>query len=484
MKKVVRPWIAVVALACAAVSAAACSGRKSHYEPIPFPAGFLWGSANASYQVEGGNTNDDWWAWEKRPGAILHGDTAGNATDFYHLYDTDFALAQSDGHNAFRFSIEWSRVEPQPGVFDTNEIAHYHAVITAARARGLVPVVTLEHWTLPLWADDPRNAPDPAVGWISTSVQAEFVAFSGRMAQEYGADVDDWITFNEPMVAAVGAFQGVFPPDLGASLDRTTLYVLGMIAAHAKAYDAIHALDTIDADSDGIAAKVGIAQHVVAFHPKTASSADQVATARLDHIFNRLFLDAAARGDLDVNLDGDTLDAGEGNHPELGQRLDFIGLNYYRKYLVISGLPEPILGFPADDPSTPHNDLGWSIYPRGMYEALKEVGEYDLPVLITENGIADADDGKRAAYTIDHLVYVARAIREGVTVTGYLHWSLTDNFEWAQGYSAKFGLYSFDPVTQARTARPSAKIFAEIAKANALTTRVQDAHRTVAKDAP
>ncbi|HVO30082.1 MAG TPA: glycoside hydrolase family 1 protein, partial [bacterium] len=429
-----------VAGAFLAVAFAGCGGTKAkHFDAIAFPAGFLWGSANAPYQCEGGNYNDDWWAWEHLPGKIANGDTAGNATDFYDLYDTDFAIAQSDGHNAFRFGIEWSRIEPQVGVWDTAEIAHYHAVITAARARGLTPVVTLEHWTLPLWADDPRNPPDPQVGWLSTAVQNEFVTFAGKMAQEYGADVDDWITFNEPMVTTVAALEGQFPPDLQGDLGRATKYALGMIAAHAKAYEAIHTSDTVDADNDGVAAKVGIAQHIVAFAPKNPNDPlDQAATTRIDHIFNRQFLDAVVNGQLDTSLTGSFV-----SHPELANHLDFVGLNYYRRYLIVHGLPEPILGLPEDDPNTPHNDLGWSIYPRGMYESAMEVGSYGLPVLVTENGIADGKDAKRAGYIVDHLVYLKKAMDNGVQVTGYLHWSLTDNFEWAEGYTAHFGLDSF-----------------------------------------
>lgn len=460
-----RRLLVPAAIALAALGA--CTrGKAKHYDPVAFPPGFLWGTATAAHQVEGGNDRNDWWAWEHVGGKIKNSDTSGAACDAYHLYDQDFALAQSLGQNAHRFSIEWSRIEPTlGGPYDAAEIAHYHAVLTSLKAHGLKPIVTLEHYTLPIWADNPLG---PTVtgtaGWASQTTQDEFVKWSGDMAEEYGADVDDWIVFNEPMVSAVASLEGVFPPDIGGSLDKATAMVAGMIQAHARAYDAIHARDTVDADTDGVAAKVGIAQAIVDFFPANpAIQIDVDATARLDHIFNKLFVDAITRGDLDLDLDGAYTSPGEGQGiASLKDRLDFIGVNYYRKYLVVGGLGPPILGIPEEDPDLPHNDLGWSIYPKGIYDALAEMNSYGLPMMVTENGIADAADAKRPGYIVDHLLWVSRAIADGMPVTGYMHWSLMDNFEWAEGYAKRFGIVHVDYETQKRTPKSSYEWYRQV----------------------
>lgn len=454
------------------------------YAAVAFPAGFLWGTATAAHQVEGGNDNNDWHAWEQLGGKIANGDVSGAAADHYARFDEDFALAQGMANNAHRFSIEWSRIEPQRDVYDPAEIAHYHAVIDALKARGLRPVVTLQHFTLPLWMDDPANPAADLDHFLAQDGIDEFVEFAGDMAEEFGADVDWWVTLNEPMVVAVAAMQDVFPPGFGGDVDATRRFVVGMIFAHAGAYDAIHARDTVDADTDGAAAKVGIAQHMIAVAPKDpASAADQAATERIDYLFNRLFLEAVVRGKLDVNFDADILDTDttppEGDIPALLGRADYLGLNYYRKFDVVAGAAEPILGFPVEVEDLPKNELGWSIYPPGIHESLVTMDAYGLPILVTENGMPDGDDGERPGYLVDHLVWVARAIDEGIPVVGYLHWSLIDNFEWAEGFEPRFGLYRVDYATQERTATGSAAVFREICEANALTASVQNRYRSV-----
>ncbi len=455
-------------------------GGKADYAEVAFPQGFLWGTATAAHQVEGGNTNNDWYAWEQIPGKIKNGDVSGEASGHYTRYESDFALAAASGQNAHRFSIEWSRIEPQRDVYDYDEIGHYHMVLGSALAHGLTPIVTLQHFTLPLWVDDPLNPNADLDHWLSVATQDEFAEFAGDMAQEFGAEIDWWVTLNEPVVAPVAASQGVFPPDIGGSIATAIEMVRGEIFAHAHAYDAIHLRDTVDADGDTVAAKVGVAQHMTAFHPKDGASALDVAAAqRLSYGFNQLFLNAITSGNLDTTLDGDFTDAGEGNFPELANRLDWVGLNYYRKMLVVGGLPEPLLGVPQNDLDLPRNELGWSIYPEGMRETLDLADDYGLPIVITENGIADSDDDQRPGYLVDHLAWVARAIDEGVPVVGYMHWSLMDNFEWAEGFSARFGLYRMDYTTMERIPTESSDAYAEICAANALTADVQNRYRSV-----
>lgn len=467
-----------------AVLAAGCTGGDEgrDFDPIAFPDGFLWGTATAAHQVEGGNDNNDWYAWEQQAGNIANGDVSGEAADHYDRFDEDFALAASLGQNAHRFSIEWSRVEPSRDVWDEAEIAHYQAVLDSLASHGLKPLVTLEHFTVPLWVADLQ-------GWSNPEVAGEFTEFASRMAAEFGGQVDDWLTFNEPLVTTVAALNGDWPPAyLEGDVDAAAQYAIGMIFAHGSAYDAIHVADVTDADSDGTAARVGIAQHMVAFAPKDPARPEDVSGAEwTDRVFNRLFVEAATSGNLDVNLDGDTDDLDttppEGNHPELAGTLDFVGINYYRR-LLVTGLTGTgvIQGFPSDDPDLPSNELGWSIYPEGMLETLRELDEYGLPIVVTENGAPDADDDERPGFLVDHLVFVARAIDEGIPVEGYMHWSLIDNFEWAEGFDARFGLVAVDFATQERAPRGSASVYAEICEANALTSRVQNRHRSAAEE--
>lgn len=466
----------------AVLAAAGCTGEggASRHDPLVFPDGFLWGTATAAHQVEGGNDNNDWWAWEQIPGKIANGDVSGDAANHYELFDEDFALAEALGNNAHRFSIEWSRVEPQRDVRDDAEIAHYHAVLDSIAAHGMEPIVTLAHFTLPLWADNPLAPETDLDGWANPEVQAEFAEFAGEMAAEYGSKVDLWVPFNEPMVSSVASTQALFPPDLsGETFEETvgnaTEWVVGMIFAHGSAYDAIHANDPD--------ASVGVAQHMVAFAPGDPANADHVAASEwVDRVFNHLFLEAIVAGNLDVNLDGDTLDLSttppEGNYPQLTGKLDWLGVNYYRRMLAVPVTLDPVQALPQDDPDLPSNDLGWSIYPEGMLEVLRAVQPYGLPVMITENGIPDTDDDQRLAYLVDHLVGVHRAIEEGIEVTGYMHWSLVDNFEWAEGFEPRFGLVEVDYATQVRTPRESYGLYREICEANALTSGVQK-HRTV-----
>lgn len=478
-------------LALLAFAAVGCTSGDSGggFDPLPFPDGFLWGTATAAHQVEGGNDNNDWSAWEQIPGTIANGDVSGDASGHYTRFDEDFALAAAMGNNAHRFSIEWARVEPSRDVRDEAEIQHYHDVLDSLEAHGMVPIVTLAHFTLPLWVNDPLNPEADLDGWFNPDVHGEFTEFAGEMAAEFGDQVDVWVPFNEPMVSAVASSQGLFPPDLsvedsiGGSFENAKDWVVGMIFAHGSAFDAIHLADVVDADGDGEAARVGIAQHVVAFAPTDPENAEHVAAAAwLDHSFNQLFVDAIVNGDLDVNLDGDSLDTEtvppEGHYAQLANRADWIGVNYYRRLLAIPVDIPPLQALFQEDPELPSNELGWTIYPEGMLEALRSMNAYGLPLMVTENGIPDGADVDRPEFLVNHLVSVQRAVEEGIPVEGYMHWSLIDNFEWAEGFEPRFGLVAVDYATQARTPRESYDVYGEICRENALTSRVQK-HRTM-----
>jgi beta-glucosidase/6-phospho-beta-glucosidase/beta-galactosidase len=381
---------------------------------------------------------------------------------------------------------------------DRRAVRHYRQVLLAARRRGLRPFVTVSHFSLPLWIHDPiavRDAfagagPDDPLprglrraGWLDRGTAVELGKYAAYLAWKYGDLVDLWNPINEPLVVTISgyvnlgpALAGNFPPGV-ASFPATIAVLRNLRDANRRAYDAIHRFDR--------RAGVGLVQNMVAFTPADpASERDARATRHADYLFNRLFIDAAVDGLYDDDLDG-VADPGE-RRPERAGKADFIGVNYYfRGRVTALGAPLtaripisdflPSFGYrsavnPAGAPCpTDCSDFGSEIYPAGLRDVLGIAGGYGLPVWITENGIADADDDQRARYLLDHLGVLRQAIADGVArVQGYLHWSLTDNYEWAAGYAMRFGLFSYDPGSLVRTARPSAALFGGIAERNAL----------------
>ena len=454
--------------------------------PTPLPD-FLWGSATAAHQVEGFNTQNDWYLWEMMPGKIANGDVSGVADDHYHRFDEDFALARSMDHNAYRFSIEWSRIEPTRDRYDLQAIEHYHDVLASLRRHGLVPMVTLHHFTNPLWVLNPQRPDTDLDGWRSTDTVEEFVEFAGDMAAEFGREVDLWIAINEPMVVVDGTyFEGGFPSDTEPfDLEAGRLAAFHMLQAHGEAYHRIHALDVWDVDGDGEACLVSSAKHIRIMAPKNPRAPwDQEGAKQVDYVFNQVFFDVLVDGWVDADLDHDYdspgVDPPEGYYPELAGTLDYIALNYYSRS-VVTGLPfiPYVGGVPEEnpDPAVAHNEMGWEIYPEGFHETLVRLGAYGLPVYVTENGIPDADDDERAAFLVDHLDAMFRAMDEGVDVRGYLHWSLMDNFEWAEGFWPRFGLVAVDYDTLERTPRPSAALYTEIIRAGRITDEIREGLR-------
>lgn len=508
---------------------------------LPFPAGFLWGTAIAGFQSDMGfgapnDTGTDWWAWvrdaQNLSAARVSGDLPENGPGFWRFYKRDAGLVRYKLHgNAFRMGIEWSRIFPAstaaidlsggitPAVLaqldalaDQTAVAHYRDVFRTLRANGLQPFVTLNHFTLPLWLHDPIEVRDafaavnpltggvPAgitrAGWLDSAIVDEFTKFAAYAGWKFGDQVDFWATLNEPVVVLVSGFVnapgvgGNFPP--GVFNFAAVVQAIGnLVTAHARGYDALHAWDTEDADGDGIPVQVGVVHNMVAFHPTNPASANDVAgAAHADYLFNRIFPTAITTGRFDANLDGDTDDPGE-IRPDLAGRADFLGVNYYLRAtatgLGFSVTPlVPLFDFlPVLSYQTPHNpsappcpssctDFGWEIYPQGLREVLTFAGTLGVPIYITENGLADAADTKRAQYLYDHLATLQAAIADGVAdVRGYFHWSLTDNFEWASGYYPKFGAFAYQPVTGTRKRRPGTKPLRIIAHANAITNALQ-----------
>lgn len=458
---------------------AGCSGEDTGRtvdlpDPVgPFPDDFLWGTAIAPYQVEGDLHDTDWYQWE---GLCDHcsGQSADDGPDLWGHVDDDLDAARDLSQNAIRIGIDWSAVFPTAASFpdspDPGAVARYHDLIDAARARDLEVMVTLVHFALPTWIHDLEDR-EARPGWEDPAIVDRFGVFAGWAAAEYGDDVDLWITLNEPYVNIVGGWiSGDVPP--GRTLDVDLALEVGerMIRAHAAGYDAIHA-----ADPD---ARVSIAQHSRVFVPKDPSNDTQVRAAELfRYLLNDYFLIGAIRGDLDRNYDFDADDEGDVTaDPALVGRMDFIGLNYYGVTMVVEAANEqnfPLIGFPLTNDlhlqgfDAPMSDFGWAIYPEGMYQVLDELRSFDLPIMITENGVADANETLRPRFIVEHLYQLARAIDDGLPIEGYFHWSLMDNFEWTAGYCPRFGLLrvDFDDPARPRTAGPGAEIYRRIIEA-------------------
>jgi beta-glucosidase len=429
----------------------AMEGPGIHSSNFRFPKGFLWGGATSSHQVEGNNTNSDWWAWEQS-GKVA--EPSGAAADHYRRYREDFDLAKQLGHTAQRFSLEWSRIETREGEWSREGLAHYGDVIDALRARGMEPVVTIFHYTLPQWLAEKGGLEHP-------DFEKYFQRFVARVVAEYGARVRWWITFNEPVVQVFkGWILGQWPPGRTNDFPAALKVMRTMLRSHVLAYHALHA-----ARPD---AMVSVAKHALALSPCNPGNRwDRLSVRCREYLFNNLFLDALHTGALRVpGLFWERLPS--------GRTLDFVGLNYYTRDFVkntglsIPGLIGNICTLEHHQSVGKRNDLGWEIYPEGLAHFLKAYSRYKLPILITENGLPVTRDEDRWTFIFLHLWQVARALSEGIPVAGYLHWSLLDNYEWAEGFKGRFGLVEVDYATQKRTVRESARRLADVIRRNEL----------------
>ncbi len=450
-----------------AVVAQALLGAAPQPAAVPFPKGFMWGAATAAHQVEGGLAND-WIDAEADPKFTkTPGDSAAVAVDHYKRFDADFALAQAMGHDAHRLSIEWSRIEPKRGVKDWEAIDHYHQVFRSLKRRGIKPMVTLYHFTSPTWLA-------ARGGWLDARAIADFEAFASFAGREFGQEVDWWCTVNEPNVQAFNAYEGGEWPPRHKSREEALQVMANLARGHAAAYRALHAADHQDADGDGAAALVGFAQHLTIFDPLNAWKPLDVLTAGFNEkVFDRAPLLAMTTGKLQFTIPGAR--GVTGFDPRGASACDWVGVNYYTRWMCdAGGKPERVA-----KPGAALTGMGWEDYPEGMYRALKLADEYTklpdgrrVPIIITENGVDDRVGNQRGQHMVRHLQQVARAIKDGVDVRGYLHWTLMDNFEWIDGYAPKFGLYSIDRTPKGGLARiptEGVHIFREITAANGLT---------------
>ncbi|MBS7288469.1 MAG: glycoside hydrolase family 1 protein [Candidatus Freyarchaeota archaeon] len=419
---------------------------------LVFPDGFLWGCAVSAHQVEGENMNNQWWQWEHQ-GKILDGSVSGRACDHYNRYEEDFDIAASLKLNVFRTSIEWSRIEPKPGKVDMKEVEHYRDVIFALRRRGIKPMITLHHFTNPVWFEEQG-------GWLNPKSPEVFESFVRKVVEHLGDIIPFYNTINEPMiVATMGYLFGVFPPG-ERSLEKCLSAARSLALAHGRAYVVIH---EVCKELGYPRPQVALVKQVPFFEPRDPSSKEDVEEARrCDWFFNGCFLEAINTGMFQPPLgDGEEIDY-------LKSSWDFIGVNYYSRTLCTPQgevFPLPFTGAPE---GAELSDYGWEVYPSGLREVLLSLRKYGKPLVVTENGIATRNDEQRCRYIVRHLKAVHEAISGGADVKGYIYWSLIDNFEWTLGYLMKFGLVEVDFETMERKPRPSASLYREIVEANAL----------------
>ncbi|MBN2830779.1 MAG: glycoside hydrolase family 1 protein [Candidatus Omnitrophica bacterium] len=396
-----------------------------------FPSDFLFGAATSAYQVEGSNSLSDWWEYELAGKLKYH---SGPACKHYELYEQDFNLAKELNHNCHRLSIEWSRIEPEEGKFSSQELNHYKKVISALRSRKLEPIVTLHHFTNPIWFSK-------LGGWSSKKASDYFLRYVSKAVDALSGEVQFWVTINEPMVYLYHSYLlGIWPPN-ERSLIKTHKAKNNLLCAHINTYRLIN---SIYKNNNLNKPLISIAQNMQAFVPCIPTLRNKLASYLRAKSFNLEFIERSRQA----------------------RALDFIGVNYYSRSLVELrgwGLKNFAMDVCEGKHSTlKKNSLGWDIYPEGLYDVLISLKKYKLPVFILENGICTEDDSLRWSFIREHLDKLTEAIKSGIKVLGYIYWSLIDNYEWDKGFAPRFGLIEVDYNTYARTIRESARKLAKV----------------------
>ena len=418
-----------------------------------FPRGFLWGTATSAHQVEGGNTNNQWWNWEQQPGRILNGDKSGAACDWWNgRWREDMDRAAEYGQNAHRLSVEWSRIQPSFEEWDEDALDRYIEIIRGLAERNITPFVCLHHFSDPIWLSS-------AGGWENDQVVNLFEKYVSKTVETLKNYVSYWVTINEPNVYAFNSYLlGQFPP--GKKDIPSTLRVLrNLIRGHAAAYHTIHRIQPT--------ARVGIAHQFRGAYPaKSWSIFDRLAVSIMKDLFNESFPRTLSSGVFRTIL-------GLQRIPEAKDTQDYIGVNYYTSDRISLNLREP--GFIHRDfrPNSLLSNTGFiANEPEGIYEAIEWARKFGKPIIISENGIDDPEDSIRPGYLFEHLHQVWRAVNFNYPVKGYFHWTLVDNFEWERGWTQRFGLWELDTESQARTKRKSADLFADIIQENGVSSEM------------
>lgn len=405
-------------------------------DSLSFPDGFYWGSATAAHQVEGNLTNN-WTVHEERKNL----EKSGAACDHWNRWKDDFQMMSDLGLNSYRFSIEWSRLEPEPGQWNKKALDVYSEMIDDLIQRGIRPVVTLHHFSHPKWWEEKG-------GFANQDNLPEFLAYCERVFDALSDRVETWVTINEPTVfSAMGYTLGMFPP--GKRSIRLTLRVMrNVMRGHAIVYRSLK--------KKRPEARIGVAKNVTLFDPRNRwSPIDWPLSRLLEWLWNGAWRNGIQKGRMLF-----------ANIPEAKDSLDFVGLNYYTHFL--TGLFIPTRG-ELQFPKRKHEvatEFGYPMYAEGFRRAIEFVAPLNVPIEITENGVADAKDALRPEHLMRHLWIVSEAINDGFDIRSYHHWSLMDNFEWAEGYSMCFGLHHVNFETQERTLRPSGELYRDIIAAN------------------
>jgi beta-glucosidase len=401
-----------------------------------FPADFVFGVATSAYQVEG-HIENDWSEWERAGKLKEPHARCGRGVDHWNRFDEDLGLVKAVGATAFRISLEWARIEPEPGKFDREAVERYRERLLAMKAAGVRPVVTLHHFTHPTWFAkvSPWHTTDCLEIW------RRYAKVCAELLEGLDALV---ITFNEPMVLLFGGY-----------IARAMLALANLVRCHVIAREEIRARSPN--------AELGISQNTLVFAPERAWHPLDRAVARMaSWNYNHALLSALVSGKLRLQIPG----TGSINVEIEGARdsTEFVGMNYYTRAHIKFITRKPFIVFGYRDPSKRGlTDIGWEEYPEGFGQMLLEMKRYKLPVWVTENGIDDRQGHRRSSYLHDHWQRLLDARDRGVDVRGYLYWSLLDNFEWLEGWGPRFGLYRVDFETLERTPTPACDYFRQVA---------------------
>jgi len=414
-----------------------------------FPDGFLWGSATAAHQVEGNNVYSDFWLLEHLPGTFFV-EPSGDACDHYHRYPQDIKLLADLGLNAYRFSIEWARIQPEEKWFSRAVIEHYRRMLATCHENGLKPVVTFHHFSSPRWVA-------ASGGWENPATADHFARYCERLARDLGDMIAVGCTLNEPNLAALFSAENIgFSTSDSSSLWQAAAQALGvtpnlfkpylfsslelgfpvMVAAHRKAIQAVKGA--------GATFPLGWTLALQDLQPVDSSVEAAEKAEKLNYLINGMYLQAVREG-ASMGLD------------------DFVGVQSYSRQLVG---PQGIVRPPEGSELT---QMGYEFYPLALEHTIRMAWqETQLPVIVTENGLATADDTRRVDYIQQALEGVSRCLQDNLPVKGYFYWSMMDNFEWMMGYQMTFGIIGVDRETQQRQVKPSARFLGDIARSNRL----------------
>lgn len=426
---------------------------------------FLWGVATSSHQIEGNNKNNDWWLWEEM-GKLENGVRSGRATDHWNRFREDIYLAKQLGVNSYRFSIEWSRVEPEERRWDDSAWEWYNDLIAECEKHKIAPMLTLHHFTSPLWFSKQDL-------FVNNSGPGKFLFFVDRVIEKLGPRIPLWCVINEPVVFAIGTYVGRFMPPAEFAPEKATRTLRNLLICQYRAYNKIHSVlaNNRSGPFKHMSLMVGCAHNMIDFRPHRRYHLVDAALARMAHNFyNWSWLDAVTGKKQHFGLPIFFPRMRQVKEIKGKACVDFIGVNYYTKAYLRWRPDNDCEGQVEEWPIGVYfhrrrdrvSDLGWAVSAKGLKRLLSGVSSYGLPIIITENGIADADDSLREDYIREHISRIAECLDQGIDIRGYYHWSLIDNFEWIKGFKPRFGLYRVDYDDYSRHARPSVDTYRTI----------------------